>query len=252
MGLRVGIDLGSGFIKAVLLEDKTLEASVIIPMAGGFQNLAEEALQSLLSKAGRRPEELDGIAVTGYGEHSLTMAQRRISPLSANARGINFFFPNVRTVIDIGTQQSSVIRLDDQGNMLDHVMSERCAAGSGWLLKVIARVLQLELEELGPLSLRSKKDINITTDCAVFAETEVISRISEGTPREDILHGIHRAMASKIANLAIKLGLDREVALIGGGAKDIGLVKCLKDTLQTELLIPPEPQLVTALGAVLS
>jgi predicted CoA-substrate-specific enzyme activase len=251
MSYFAGIDLGSGFVKAVIMEDKAVIAFHVSPMGGSFQTAAEEVMREVLKKVGLSFADFDWTATTGYGSNSLSFPHRKVSPLSANAKGINFFFPGVRTAIDVGTQQSSVVKLDSQGNMIDHVMSERCAAGSGWLLKVVARVLQINLEDLGPLSLKAEKAIDFTTDCAVFAETEVVSRISEGTSKEDILGGVHKAMALKITSLVERIGLEEECALIGGGAKDIGLVKSLAESLGVEIKVPDEPQLVAALGAIL-
>jgi predicted CoA-substrate-specific enzyme activase len=251
MNYFAGVDLGSGFVKAAIMKGEGIIASQISPMGGTFKTMSEEVLRQVLTMARISFEDLEWVAITGYGSHNLPFPHRKVSPLSANAKGINFFFPLVKTVIDVGMQQISVVKLDSQGNIVDNVMSERCAAGSGWLLKVICRVLQINLEDLGPLSLRSKKAIDFTTDCAVFAETEVISRISEGTPKEDIVAGVHKAMALKIAGLADRVRLEEECALIGGGAKDNGLVKSLSETLGVEIKVPDEPQLTAALGAIL-
>lgn len=251
MSYFMGIDLGAGFVKAVIMEGKDVIASHIFALGGTFKSMAEEVMEEVLNKVQISLNDLDWIATTGYGSHNLPFPHRKVSPLSANAKGINFFFPLVKTVIDVGTQQSSVVKLDYQGDIVDNVISERCAAGSGWLLKVIARVLQINLEDLGALSLQAQDAIDLSADCTVFVETEVISQISEGTPKEDILAGVHKAMARKIASLTDRVGLEEEVALIGGGAKNIGLVRSLAETLGIEIKLPDEPQLIAAMGAIL-
>lgn len=250
-GYYAGIDLGSCFVKAVLMNEKTVVSSHISPMIGRHESIAEEVLKEVLAKVGLSVEALDWVTITGYGKYNLPFPHRKVSPLSANAKGINFLFPQVRTVIDMGMQQSSVVRLNAQGDVLDNVITEKCAAGSGWLLKVVARVMGINLEDLGPLSLNARKVVDITTDCAVFAETEVISRISEGTPKEDILAGVHKALALTISSLVQRVGLEEECALIGGGGKNIGFVKRLVETLGVDIKIPEEPQFTTACGAIL-
>jgi len=250
-GYCAGIDLGSCFVKAVLMKGKAVIDSHISPMIGRYESIAEEVLKEVLAKTGLSIEALDWVTITGYGKHNLPFPHRKVSPLSANAKGINFLFPKVRTVIDMGMQQSSVVRLDAEGDALDNVVTEKCAAGSGWLLKVVARVMGVNMEDLGPLSLNAQRIVDITTDCAVFAETEVISRISEGIPKEDILAGVHKALALTISSLVQRVGLEEECALIGGGGKDIGFVKRLVETLGVDIRIPEEPQLTTACGAIL-
>ena len=152
---------------------------------------------------------------------------------------------------DMGMQRISVIRVDHEGNVIDNAISEKCAGGSGWLLQVIARVLGINVEDMGFLSLRSQKEIEFAGDCAVFAETEAVARVSEGVLKEDILAGVHRSLATKIGNLVKRVGLETDCALIGGGAKNAGLVESVTQELGVAVRVPPEPLLVTALGAVL-
>jgi predicted CoA-substrate-specific enzyme activase len=146
---------------------------------------------------------------------------------------------------------SQVIRLNEQGQVTNFVVSEKCAAGSGRFLDIIANVLRIDLKDIGPLSLKSKHPVIFTTGCAVFGESEAISRICEGASREDILAGVHRALASKLSTLVDRVRLEKECAISGGGALDIGLVKSLEEELRIKLLVPPQPQLITALGAAI-
>jgi predicted CoA-substrate-specific enzyme activase len=157
----------------------------------------------------------------------------------------------VRTAVDIGGQFSKVFRVDERGRVTAFLQSEKCAAGSGRFLQVIAHVLKVGLEEIGPLSLKSKNRVNFNTGCAVFAETEAVSRVAEGEAVEDILAGVHYALAAKVQNLVERMGIEMDCALIGGGAKDIGLVRSIEEVLGVGLLVPGEPQLIAALGAAL-
>ena len=159
--------------------------------------------------------------------------------------------PSARAIIDVGGQSTKVIKLDEAGRAVDFVVSEKCAAGSGRFLQVIARVLGVPLEEIGPLSLKATKVVKLTTSCAVFSESEAISRIAEGENKEDILAGVHAAIASKIVSLVERARTDGDCSITGGGAKDIGLVKAVEEKIACRLLVPEEPQITAALGAAL-
>ena len=148
-------------------------------------------------------------------------------------------------------QQSSVIKLDDRGNIMASAISEKCASGSGWLLRILARILGIGIDELGPLSLNSRNPITLTSDCAVFAETEVISRISEGSSREDIVAGVHRMLALRVKSLVDRLALTTDCVLIGGGTRDGGLLKSMAEALGTEIKVSHQPQFESAIGAAL-
>jgi predicted CoA-substrate-specific enzyme activase len=160
-------------------------------------------------------------------------------------------FPSVRTVIDVQGMSSQVIRLDDEGRVVNFVASERCAAGSGRFLDVIANVLRIDLEDVGSLSLKSKNPVVFTTGCAVFGESEAISRVSEGASKEDILAGVHKALANKVSTLVDRVGLEKDCAISGGGALNIGLVRSVEEKLGIPLLVPPQPQFINAIGAAI-
>jgi len=154
-----------------------------------------------------------------------------------------------RTAIDIGGQFTRVLKLDNRGRATAFLLSEKCAAGSGRFLQVIARVLQIDLKDIGELSLKSRNRVDFNTGCAVFAESEAVSRIAEGAAKEDILAGLHRALAAKVQTMVERIGIEPDCALVGGGAKDIGLVKSIEESLDCSLLVPEEPQIVAAVGA---
>jgi predicted CoA-substrate-specific enzyme activase len=245
-----GVDIGSAFSKAVVVGE-TLAAYHIISSGGNYKLTADEVMKQALKKANLSFEDIGYTVATGYGAAKVSFANQTITEISCEARGVSHLFPSVRTVVDIGGQFSRVFRVDDRGRATAFVLSEKCAAGSGRFLQVIARVLQIDLTEIGQLSLKSGKRVDFNTGCAVFAESEAVSRIAEGATKEDILAGVHRAMAAKTSNLVERVGLEPDCALIGGGAKDIGLVKSVEEALGLSLLVPEEPQITAAFGAAL-
>ena len=191
------------------------------------------------------------IVSTGCGASSVSCANRTLSEITAQAKAANHLFPAVRTVIDIGAQFSRVSHTDGKGNVTDFVISEKCAAGSGRLLQVLARVLQVNLTELGQLSLKSTKTVEFTTNCAVFIESEIVSRIAEGENRQDIIAGVQRSLAMKAAVLAERIGAKPDFCFLGGAANNAGLAEAIKKALNGPLSVPENPQYTAALGAAL-
>ncbi len=204
-----------------------------------------------LKQQGISRDDIAYTVATGYGASMVDFASERPSDMSCHAKGINMLFPGVRTVIDVGAQFTRAIRIDESGRIVNFIMNEKCAGGSGKFLQVTARILHVNIEELGELSLKSTKPVEFTTACAVFAESEAVSRISEGASPADIVAGIHKAMASKIITLANRVGLTPDYAITGGGAKDIGLVKAIDKELKASSYVAHEPQITAALGAAL-
>lgn len=251
MPFFLGIDVGSGWTKAALCEDGGLKAYAIIPSGGDYKKSIQDVVDTVLKRMNLKKGDVSNIIATGYGAAMVEFAFNTISDMSCHARGINFLFPEVRTVIDIGAQFTRVIKVDENGKINNFIMNEKCAGGSGKFLQVTARILQVSLEELGRLSLSSKNPVEFTTACAVFAESEAVSRISEGARPEDIVAGIHKAMASKITTLAMRIGLTPGYAVTGGGAKDIGLIYAIERELNVRVNVYDEPQITAALGAAI-
>jgi len=204
-----------------------------------------------LTRAKLSLKDIACTVATGYGAANVAFASQKAPDISCLARGIYHLFPSVHTAVDIGGQYTRVLRLDERGRATSFLLSEKCAAGSGRFLQVIARVLQINLEDIGELSLQSKNKIDFNTGCAVFAESEAVSRIAEGVAKEDILAGLHRGLAAKIQAMVTRLGIVPDCTLVGGGAKDIGLVRSIEEGLDCKILVPDEPQIVAALGAAL-
>lgn len=246
-----GVDIGSVFSKAVVMAKGEIVSHHIMPSGGNYKLTAEEVAKKALAKTKLSFKDIDYIVATGYGASNASFSNEVVTDLSCQGRGVSYLFPSVRTVIDIGGQFTRVFRVNERGKVTAFLQSEKCAAGSGRFLQVIAKVLQIDLKDIGKLSLKSKNKVDFNTGCAVFAESEAISRIAEGALKEDILAGLHRTLAAKIQSLVERVGFEPDCAVVGGGAKDIGLVRSLEESLTSKLLLPEEPQIVTALGAAL-
>ncbi len=251
MNYALGIDVGSGFAKAVVLGDDILLSYAIVPSGGSFADAARKVSRDAIEKASISNTDLSTRTATGYGAAAVDFADRTVADISCHAAGIHHLFPSARTIVDIGGQFCRAIKLDTDGRAINFLQNEKCAGGSGKFLQVIARILHMSVEDIGPLSLESAHPVEFTTGCAVFAESEAVSRIAEGASPADILAGVHRAMAAKIANLTVRLGLAQDCVVTGGGAKDMGLVQTLETELGVKVLVPEEPWISAAIGAAL-
>lgn len=250
--ITAGLDLGSLSTKAAIVAGGgELLSFCILPTGRGGPGVAEKALEEALSRAGVKRQDLRAIVATGYGRISVPFADRRVTEITCHARGAWHLFPKVATVIDIGGQDSKVIRVGPGGKVLDFEMNEKCAAGTGRFLEVMARALEVDLEKMGELALKARQAAPISSTCTVFAESEVVSLLAEGRPLEEILKGLHYAVAERVAAMAYRLGWESPVVMSGGVAKNIGVVKSLEERLGISLYIPSEPQILGALGAAL-
>jgi len=251
MSYFMGIDIGSGTSKAVITGDGELLAYHLLQSGMNYKAAAQQLVEELLFKAKLALADISGIMSTGNGSESLPFPAQAGADIPCSARGIISIFPAVRTVIDIGEQSTRVIRLNEMGRVTNFAVSEKCAAGSGRFLRIIANVLRIDLKDIGPLSLKSKNPISFTTGCAVFGESEAVSRVAEGATREDILAGVHLSLAGKVATLVDRIGLEKECAVCGGGGLDAGMLKRIEEKLGVKVLVPPQPQIITALGAAI-
>jgi predicted CoA-substrate-specific enzyme activase len=246
-----GMDIGSASSKGIVLGDQGPLGSFECPSGGDFKFTAENIRRELLSQAGIAAGDVSRTVATGFGSKLVTFADEVKPDIVCQAKSIASLFPSVRTVIDVGDLYTKVLRIDGTGKVHHFVLSGKCAGGSGRILQVIAKVLQLKVEEIGELSLKSKNRVEFNTGCAVFAESEAISRLSQEVTKEDLLAGIHRALAAQINSLAERIGVEQEVAMVGGGAKDVGLVQALKEVRGHDILVPERPHMTAALGAAL-
>ena len=248
----IGIDIGSAYSKGVITRDDELSAYHVVLSGANYRTTAETIRQELLKKANLTQDETAGTAATGSGAASVAFASKTVSDIVCTARGMNSVFPSARTVIDVAGQSTKVMRIDAEGLVANFTVSEKCAAGSGRFIEVIANVLRIDLEDFGPLSLQANNPITFSTGCAVFGESEAITRVAAGIPKEDIAAGVNKALADKISSLSKRVKLEEPCAICGGGALNIGLVEAVQHELKIQLLVPPHPQIVTALGAAVT
>ena len=244
-----GIDIGSTMTKVAIMNDG-LVSWVIGPTGPEHRRLAYKVMEEALDGAGISFETLAYVVATGYGRINVPFADRQITEISCHARGVYSLLPTARTVIDIGGQDSKGMKLKN-GKLVSFVMNDKCAAGTGRFLEVIAEALGVKLEDLGALSLTAKRVVKISNTCTVFAEQEVTSQLANGEAVENLIAGIHEAIAVRIISLVNKLKIEPDVAVTGGGAKNMGLVRALEEKLGYSVLVPPEPLLTGAIGAAL-
>jgi predicted CoA-substrate-specific enzyme activase len=245
-----GIDIGSTMTKAVILDGGVI-ASVIGPTGPEQRRLANKVMEQALRKAGLSFDAMTYIVSTGYGRINVPFADKQVTEISCHAKGVSSLFPQARTIVDIGGQDSKAITVDHNGRVTNFIMNDKCAAGSGRFIEVIADTVGLRLEQMGGLSLQSTHPAQISSICTIWAQQEVASRLAEGLPLPDLIAGVHRSLADRVARMVKRLKLQKEVILTGGGGKNKGLVKALADQLDCEILVPPEPLITGALGAAL-
>ncbi|MCJ7833068.1 MAG: acyl-CoA dehydratase activase [Deltaproteobacteria bacterium] len=249
--ITAGVDIGSSTSKAVLLDgDKILCYSIIFTGSESVHS-ANQVLDHVLQKSNLSAGEIQYIIATGYGRVIVPFANEALTELSCHARGANWLFPEVRTILDMGGQDCKAIRCDGAGRLQNFIMNDKCAAGTGRFLELMARVLGLSLDDLGEMSLSAKTAIKINSTCAVFAKSEVTSLIREGKERQDVLAGLHSAIASRVYTLLRGVGIEPELAITGGIGKNQGVVQEIEKRVGLKVLLPEEPQIVGALGAAL-
>jgi predicted CoA-substrate-specific enzyme activase len=256
--LVCGIDSGSTSTNAVIMnENRQILAEVILRTGAKSGVSADKALAGALAAAGEKlgrilaREDLRAIVSTGYGRVSIPFADRNVTEISCHARGARYFDPNVRTILDIGGQDSKAIRLDADGNVADFVMNDKCAAGTGRFLEAMARTLEVGIDDLGPISMESKENVEISSMCTVFAESEVISLIAQNKEKADIARGVHNAIAGKAVSLMKRVGMEPEYMMTGGVARNPGVVRAIEERIGAKLFICDVPDIVGAVGAAL-
>ena len=248
-----GVDIGSVATKAVVLVDGQVVARRVVRTGVNPAQVGEETLRQALQEAGLTRQGLRCVVTTGYGRRSARLGPQVVTEITAGGRGawaLPTPWGRARTVVDLGGQDSKVILLDEAGAVVDFAMNDRCAAGTGRFLEVMAGVLGVALEEMGARSLEAAAPVTINSTCTVFAESEVVSLIAQGCSPADIAAGLHAAIGSRLAGMVRRLA-GRRVMLVGGGALNRGVQRALEEALGEEVYVPPEPQFVVALGAAL-
>ncbi|OGR13239.1 MAG: hypothetical protein A2277_05440 [Desulfobacterales bacterium RIFOXYA12_FULL_46_15] len=253
MALFAGVDSGSTSTKAVLLDEGGIIIGThLVPSGNNFRKSAEVVLHTVMDKTHSKRDDLAAIVTTGYGRFISGLNSKAMSEITCCGRGAHYLHSAVRTVIDIGGQDSKAIKIDGTGKVVQFSLNDKCAAGTGRFLERIAVSLELDLERMAGLSVQSQQKLPISSTCVVFAETEVISRISNGEAIEGIIKGLHSALASRIHILAVGLNIEKDILVCGGGAKNAGLVKEIEELLG-EVVLPSgiDPRFVPSIGAAL-
>ncbi len=250
--VAAGIDIGAKTIKVVLLSGGTVRGRALVPAGIDTAAAIRQAFEQALTAAGLQRGAVAVYMATGTGRKTCPLTEREITEVGAAAKGINHLLKSCRTVIDVGAEEGRTIRCDEHGKVVDFAFNEKCAAGAGTFAEGMARALQVPLEELGPLSLKSQQAVQMNAQCAVFAESEVVTLIHAKTPREDIARAVLDAIASRIISMVRKVGFEKDLALIGGVARNPGFVEALKRGLQMDVFVPEGPEYVGALGAALA
>ena len=247
--LTLGIDIGSTACKAVVLKDgKEILSKAVISLGTGTTGPAD-VFSTVLALASLEQSDIDRVLVTGYGRFNFDMADNQKSELSCHAKGVNMLLPTTRTLVDIGGQDVKVLRISAKGMLENFVMNDKCAAGTGKFLDVMARIIDVGVGDLGDIGLKATEEVSISNTCTVFAESEVISKLSTNVKMEDLVAGIHRSVAKRVSALAFRNGIVPDVAMSGGVALNKGVVALLEEELRCRILVHEDCQLAGAIGA---
>ena len=246
-----GIDMGAKNIRVVILKDGEIVARAEHPAGFDTTESAQIAFQESLDQAGLLKDQVDKIVATGAGRESAPLAHETVTDVGAAAKGALKMVPEARTVIDVGAEEGRAIKTDETGKVIDFAVNEKCAAGAGSFTEAMSRALEVSLEDFGPLSLKSTRTIPMNAQCAVFAESEVVSLLHAKTPKEDIARAVHDAIADRIVSMVRRVGIIPKVALVGAVSRNVGFVDALKRGLEQDVIIPENAEYVGALGAAL-
>jgi len=247
-----GVDVGSTQTKAVIMDgSRRICARALVDTGANVARAAERAFEAVLREAGLRREEIAFVVGTGYGRFNVTFGDAQITEISCHARGASFFFPGTRTVIDMGGQDAKGIRVAPGGEVVDFVMNDKCAAGTGRFLANAAEVLGLPLDAIGEISLAGKNPVRLSTVCTVFVESDILAYLGQGKRVEDILAGVHKAIAARTVSLVRRVGIEPEVTFTGGVSRNIGMVRALEEKLGLPLNVSPDSHYMGAIGAAL-
>jgi benzoyl-CoA reductase subunit D len=249
--ITAGLDVGNQSVKTVILGDGGVMGKSCIVIVKDVPSAAQEALDEALREAGVSRDEVEYIVTTGIGKEEVGFSDDTASDLSCHTRGAQYELPNARTVIDMGAENCRVSLCDEKGKLIDFAMNDKCASGTGVFLETIAKMMEVPLEELGPLSLQSDGEVSITTMCAVFAESEVVTEVHRGTPSKDIIKGCHDSIALRTTALLKRTGMEPDIVMTGGAAWNVGLVESIKRQINMDISVPPNPQISGALGAAI-
>ncbi|MBM3709451.1 MAG: 2-hydroxyglutaryl-CoA dehydratase [Actinobacteria bacterium] len=260
MKYTCGIDIGSVSSEAVILEKNDLQKDgknfsiltyIITSTGGDSKNAAEKVFNEALNKAGLERQQICTVTATGYGRINVPFADKNITEISCHARGVVSYFPDTKTIIDIGGQDSKVIKLDSSGSPADFLMNDKCAAGTGRFLEVMAKALEIDLSNFADIFSKTSDKVDISSTCTVFAESEIVSLVGHGVDKNKIIKGLIYSISNRIVSMVERIGLEQPVCITGGVAKNFAVVKALEELLAVKINVPEEPQITGALGAAL-
>jgi predicted CoA-substrate-specific enzyme activase len=249
--ITAGVDVGAITAKAVIFGDEGLLATAVILAGYDRAAAARQVLDQALAQAGLAREQVVRLVATGYGRVQVPGSDRTVTEITCHAQGAHYLCPDVHTVIDIGGQDSKGIAVGTGGKVLDFVMNDKCAAGTGRFLEVMARALEVDLVDFGQLALSTSRRAKISSTCTVFAESEVITHLAAGAPRAEIIAGIHEAIAARVATMVGRIRVQDAVVLTGGVARNAGVAHMLEERLGHPIVVPAQAQLAGAIGAAL-
>ena len=250
--ITAGIDIGAKTVKVALVNEGKMLAKSLVPAGIDTAAATQQALEEALAAAGLSEDKIERFRATGTGRKDCAFTDQEITEVGAAAKGIVHLLKSCRTVVDVGAEEGRTVRCDENGKVIDFAFNEKCAAGAGTFAEGMARALGVSLEELGPLALKSQQAVQMNAQCAVFAESEVVTLIHAKTPRQDIARAVLDAIASRIVSMVRKVGFEKDIALIGGVALNPGFVAAMKRSLETDVYVPEDPEYVGALGAALA
>jgi predicted CoA-substrate-specific enzyme activase len=252
MAYAAGVDVGSTQTKAVVIdEDRTIVARALTMTGANVIKAAEDAFAEALKGGDIREEEVEYVVGTGYGRYKVTFGNTQVTEISCHGRGAVHMFPNTRTVVDMGGQDTKAIRVSSVGEIVDFCMNDKCAAGTGRFLGAASSALDIPLDDLGPTALRGERAVKISTTCTVFAESEVLSWLGKGKKIEDILLGVHQSIAGRSTGLLRRVGIEEEVTFTGGVARNLAMIEALNQSLGLAVNVSEESHYMGALGAAL-
>ncbi len=246
--LTAGIDCGAKSTKTIILKDGKIVGRGSVLTGFDQEAAVNKSFEAALKAAGVSRDDVERIGGTGSGSASIKDADNKVNDIKVMAKAANYFFPNSRTVTDVGAEEGRAVKIDEKGNVVDFAINEKCAAGAGAFIEAMARALEISLEDIGPLCLKTDTEIPMNAQCAIFAESEVVSLISDEVAREDICRAVHDGISERITSMAKRVGIEEKVGLIGGAVMNKGLVQSIKDGLDTDPIVLGDPQFVSALG----
>ncbi len=247
--ITAGVDAGNKYTRVVILKDGQVLAKGEVVSGFNQQKAADDSFNLALQEAGLSKENVNYVIATGAGKTEVAFSNSNITDLTAATKGAKFICPTARFVVDVGAEESRVAKIDKDGRVVDFAVNEKCAAGAGSFVEAMSRALEIPIEQMGELSLQSTKTVQINAQCAVFAESEVVSLIHANTAKKDIANAVNDAMASRIMSMVRRVGVEKDLVIIGGMANNRGFVKSMEDGLEMKVVLPAEPNFVGALGA---